>query len=226
MELKVGGDEILRRRVRFDRFEYSLKFRHVRRWHPERREGGGGGLEDAAHLKELKDGVVTMEVDDEAQCLKQQRRREARRVGAVALPHVEHVDQAERAHRLPERTPGQAKFGGQVGFPRQLLTRPHPAGSDHLLDLLDRLVGKRHARPPGPNSLSMTSATGSTAAFPAPAAASVTVIAATRRAAWPRRLPPSSRAACRAVPPSGPATPRSPGSPLEPRASRGNPRSR
>ncbi len=48
-----------------------------------------------------------MQVDDEGHRLKQQSRLEARDVGAVAAPHVEHTDDFERLHGLTHRVAGQ-----------------------------------------------------------------------------------------------------------------------
>jgi len=123
---------------------------HVLGGHPQRGQRRGGRLENAPHLEEIQHRVVAVEVHDEAQRLEQQGRREAGRVRAVALPHVQHVDQAERLHRLSQRVAGQAQLGGQVGLPGQFLPGPHAARDDHLLDLLDRVVGQRHAPPPAP----------------------------------------------------------------------------
>jgi hypothetical protein len=152
VELKVGGDEVVDRGIDRDGVKDLAELGLLLGRHPDRRHPGGGGLEDAAHLEELEHGVVPVEVDDEAQRLEQQRRRQAGRVRAVALPHVEHVDQGQRLHRLTQRVTRQAEFGRQVGLPRQLLPRPHPAGEDHLLDLADRLVRQCHGPAPDPAS--------------------------------------------------------------------------
>jgi hypothetical protein len=133
VELKVGGDEVVDRGIDRDGVKDLAELGLLLGRHPDRRHPGGGGLEDAAHLEELEHGVVTVEVDDEAQ-------------------HVEHVDQGQRLHRLTQRVTRQAEFGRQVGLPRQLLPRPHPAGEDHLLDLADRLVRQCHGPAPDPAS--------------------------------------------------------------------------
>ena len=68
-----------------------------------RGEGGGGGLEDAAHGEDLEHRRVVVQVDDERHRLEQQLRFEARDVGAVAAAHVEHPDDLERLDRLAQR---------------------------------------------------------------------------------------------------------------------------
>jgi hypothetical protein len=72
VELKVGGDEVIDRRVHGDGVQDLAELGLFLRRHPHGRQPGGGRLKDAAHLKELKHGVVTVEIDDEAQRLEQQ----------------------------------------------------------------------------------------------------------------------------------------------------------
>src|SRR6185437_12566292 len=109
-----------------------------------------GGLQDAPDPEELQQRVVAVEVDDEAERLQQQPRLQAGHVRAVAAPHVQDVDQGQRAYRLAQRTAGQPEVGGQVRFARQPVARAQRAGRDHGLDLLDGLVGYRQARASAP----------------------------------------------------------------------------
>ena len=154
VELKVSCDEVVDRGLHCDGIKDLAELGLFLQGHPQRCHTGGGRLKDATHLKELKHGVVPVEIDDEAQRLEQQRRRQARRVRPVALPHVEHVDQGQCLHRLAQRVTGQAQFCRQVRFPWQLLARPHPAGDDHLFDLADRLVCQCHGAAPAPDPVS------------------------------------------------------------------------
>ena len=154
VELKVSCDEVIDRGLHGDGIKDLAEFGLFLRRHSHRCHSGGGRLKNATHLKELKHGVVTVKIDDEAQRLEQQRRRQASRVRSIALPHVEHVDQGQRLHRLAQRVTGQAELCRQVRLPWQLLPRSHPAGDDHLLDLADRLVCQCHGPAPTPAPVS------------------------------------------------------------------------
>ena len=112
--------------------------------------------------------------------------REAGRVGAVSLPHVQHVNDAQCLDRLAQRVAGQAELGGEVGLPWQLLPRPHPAGDDHLLDLVDRLIGQRHEPPPDTWSPPAMSASSSIPYTRAAVAANTAVRSASDRPATSR----------------------------------------
>ncbi len=78
---------------------------------------------------------------------------QAGHVGAVALADVQDADQRQRADRLPQRAAGQAELGGQLGSPWAAGRRPERPRDDHRLDLLDGLVGHRHARPPSASAI-------------------------------------------------------------------------
>lgn len=149
VELQVGREEFLDRRVHVDRFQHLAELDAVLVGHASRRQRGRSRFEDAAHLQEVEHRVVAMEVDDEAQRLEQQRRREAGRVRAVALAHVEHVDQRQCPDGLALRVSGQAEFGGQVRLARKPLPRAYPPRNDHVFDREDRLVGQCHCFPSG-----------------------------------------------------------------------------
>ena len=154
VELQVVGHQVLGRRIGPDAVEQGAQAVAFLLGDPLRRHRGGGGFEDAPDPEELEQRVVAVEVDDEAQRLEQQARLQAGHVGPVAAPHVEDVDQGQRADRLAQRAARQPEVGGQVRLARQPVARAQRAGRDHGLDLLDRLVGYRqgihlpHARPP------------------------------------------------------------------------------
>jgi D-threo-aldose 1-dehydrogenase len=135
-------------RIRPDAVEQRAQAFALRRGDPLRRRRGGGGFQDAPHPEELKQRVVTVEVDDKAQCLEQQPWLQAGHVGAVAAPHVEDVDQGQCPHRLAQRAARQPEVRGEVRLTRQPVARAQRTGRNHGLDLLDGLVGHRHGTPP------------------------------------------------------------------------------
>src|SRR5437763_3604965 len=146
MELQVVGHQFLGRRIRSDAIEQDAQAAALLGGDPLGRHRGSGGLQDAPDPEELQQRVVAVEVDDEAERLQQQPRLQAGHVRAGAAPHVQDVDQGQRAHRLAQRTAGQSEVGGQVRLARQPVARAQRAGRDHGLDLLDGLVGYRQAR--------------------------------------------------------------------------------
>src|SRR5437763_4316947 len=148
VELQVVGHQFLGRRIRSDAVEQGAQAAALLGGDPLGRHRGGGGLQDAPDPEELQQRVIAVEVDDEAQRLQQQPRFQAGHVRAVTAPHVQDVDQGQRAHRLAQRTAGQPEVGGQVRLARQPVARAQRAGRDHGLDLLDGLVGYRQAVPP------------------------------------------------------------------------------
>src|SRR5262249_31587956 len=74
-------------------------------------------------------------------------RLEARDVGAVSLPDLEHPRQRECPHGLTERVAGEPELLREIGLARQ----PHPglplAGGHELPDPLHRVVGDAGAAP-------------------------------------------------------------------------------
>ena len=71
----------------------------------------------------------------------QQIRLQARDVGAVALPDLEHPHERECPDRLTQRAARQTELGRQVGLTWQPRAGSPGAGSDSLADLRDRLLG-------------------------------------------------------------------------------------
>ncbi len=80
---------------------------------------GGCRLEDAAHLEELHLATSAEQLGDEPGALHQHPGLEAGDVRAVAVPHVEDLDQRERPDGLAERAAGDAQLGREVGLRRQ-----------------------------------------------------------------------------------------------------------
>src|SRR5579875_768533 len=144
VELAVVLDEALRGRARRHLVEEPAELCHLLGRRAASHEGDGVGLEDAADLEEVEDRVVPVEVDDEAHRVEQDGRAEARHVGAVALTDVEDEHEAEGAHRLAQRATRQAAASRELVLLGQPVARAEAARHDHLLDLLDRLVGHRH----------------------------------------------------------------------------------
>ena len=89
-----------------------------------------------------------MEVDDEREGVEQRSGVEARDVGAVALAHVEDVDERQGAHRLPEGVSRETQRLGEVGFAGQPISRLELAAEDHLLDPQDGLISQSHVTNP------------------------------------------------------------------------------
>ena len=77
-----------------------------------------------AQPQELQDRAITVEVDDEAERFQQQVRLQAGHIGPIALPHVQDIDQGQRAHRLPQRPAGQAQVGSQIRLTWQPVPGP------------------------------------------------------------------------------------------------------
>ena len=106
VELLVCGDECLRRLGLVHPREADLErgvvvLGQARRSHPRR-----DGLEDAADLVELEQGVARDEVADEPHARQEELGLEARHVGAVADARLEDADQGQGPHCLAERVPG------------------------------------------------------------------------------------------------------------------------
>ena len=83
------------------------------------RQLGGCRLEDATHLEELHLATSAEQLGDEPGALHQHPRLEARDVRAIAVPHVEDLDQRERPDCLAERAAGDAQLGSEDGLRRQ-----------------------------------------------------------------------------------------------------------
>ena len=109
-----------------------------------RREPRGDRLELAPHLQHVEHGAVLVELGDEGDRVEQHVGLERGHVGPVALARVEDPHERQRPHRLAQRVARQAEALGEVGLAGQARTGLQLAGDDHLLDLLDRLVGHSH----------------------------------------------------------------------------------
>ena len=90
-------------------------------------QGRGGRFEDPAHLEQVPDAVVTMEIEDEGDRVEQDLWLQTRHVRTVSLPYVQHPDQRQRLDGLPQRVAGQPQPLGEIG----LLRQPVPGATLH-----------------------------------------------------------------------------------------------